>query len=132
MAMWVFINVSGLRFKDLAKMGSARREPHKAYGDMHHIFNQAFHSVGSPLCHLSRLHRHFERPASADRNSVRLLLPAIDTHHRAGEWPMRSAPVWLSARRLQYWDGRASKLRIHAPIAVCFSAKCRIAPARSG
>ena len=41
------------------------------------------------LCHLSHLHRHFGRPASADRNSVRLLLPAIDTHHRAEERPRR-------------------------------------------
>ncbi len=49
MALWVCINVSGLRSVDLAKMGSARREPHKAIGGKHHIFNQAFPSAGSTV-----------------------------------------------------------------------------------
>jgi len=55
-----------------------------------------------PLCHLSYLHRHLERPASADRNFVRLLPPVVDMHPRAEERPRRSAPVWLPVQRPQH------------------------------
>ena len=83
MALWVCINVSGLRLTGLAKMGSARWGPHKANGVMRHIFNQAFPPPVRPLCHLSHLHRHLERPTPAGRNPVRLMLLAVDMRFRA-------------------------------------------------
>jgi hypothetical protein len=49
----VCINVSGLRVRALAKMGSARSGPHKARGVDHHIFNQATGTPVRPLSHLS-------------------------------------------------------------------------------
>jgi len=63
--MLVCINVSGLRARALAKMGSARSGPHKDRGVEHHIFNQAAGTPVRPLSHLPSTFTDFVRGSGA-------------------------------------------------------------------
>jgi hypothetical protein len=63
----VCINVSGLKGRALAKMGSARSRPHKVRGVEHHIFGQAAGTPVRPLSHLSFTSTDLVRGSGVDR-----------------------------------------------------------------
>jgi hypothetical protein len=71
--MLVCINVSGLKVFALAKMGSARSDPHKDRGVVHHIFNQVFKTPGRPLCHLFFTSTDFVAVPLAGRSSAQAM-----------------------------------------------------------